>query len=111
MAYTHERRVAAGRIRGFTTRAYNDPMVYTASARATFRASFAAQADPDGILPIEEREKRANALYRAHMVRLAIRSSQARAQRHEQQLDERDVALAQAIGAEDSVDQAQAGAS
>ena len=81
MAYTHERRLTTGRVRGLTTRAFNDPLEYTAKARSTFRASFDQQVDPEGVLELEEREKRATALYRAHMTRLSVRSAQVRAQR------------------------------
>ncbi len=46
--------------------------------QAALLASFAAQIDPDGTLPTQERERRARNLLSAHMKRLALRSSQAR---------------------------------
>jgi hypothetical protein len=68
-------------MRGLTTRAFNDPMEYTSKARSAFRQSFYDQVDPDGVLPPEERDARATALYRAHMTGLALRSSRVRALR------------------------------
>jgi hypothetical protein len=45
---------------------------------AALLAKFAAQVDPDGTLTAEEREKRAQNAYTAHMKRLALASSRAR---------------------------------
>lgn len=42
---------------------------------------FAKQIDPDGLLPPDERQRRAETLRKAHMRRLALRSSQKRAAR------------------------------
>jgi hypothetical protein len=59
---------------------YHDPSGpdgYTANARIAFRASFAQQVDPDGVLDHEERDARAHAALRAHMTRLALRSADA----------------------------------
>lgn len=42
------------------------------------RARFEREADPDETLPPEERRRRGELLYRAHMRRLAIRSAAAR---------------------------------
>ena len=81
MAYSRQRRIIAGRMRGFATRAYNDPQAYTAAARLTFRESFAQQVDPEGVLPPEERSARADAAYRLHMTGLALKSAEARAKR------------------------------
>ena len=39
---------------------------------------FRREVDPDGVLPVEERERRALMARRAHMSRLALRSSKAR---------------------------------
>jgi hypothetical protein len=44
-------------------------------------AKFERQVDPDGTLPPEERQTRAEALRRAHMRSLALKSSQTRAAR------------------------------
>jgi hypothetical protein len=50
-------------------------------AREAFKARFEAQVDPDGILPPEERARRAQHAMQAHMTRLALASSKARARR------------------------------
>jgi hypothetical protein len=42
----------------------------TAAATAGFLAKFEKQVDPDGLLPPEERTKRAHNLMRAHMARI-----------------------------------------
>ena len=39
---------------------------------------FAAEVDPPGLLPAEEREKRAHSLLTAHMKRLALKSAKTR---------------------------------
>jgi hypothetical protein len=44
-------------------------------------AKFEAEADPDGRLPDEERRRRAEHLRKAHMARMALASSRARAAR------------------------------
>jgi hypothetical protein len=74
-------RRVCGRLGGLTTRSRNDPTAYTAAARATFAASFELEVDPDGTLPPEERAARADAARRAHYLRLAAKSAQARAGR------------------------------
>jgi len=84
MPTTRAQRIQAGKIGGLTTSSRHDPQQYTAKARQTFLASFAAEADPDGTLPVEERERRAYALKRRRMTLLALKSSQARAQRRPQ---------------------------
>jgi hypothetical protein len=56
----------------------NDPRETTAKARATFRARFEAEVDPDGVLPADERLRRAEAARREYYVRLALKSSTAR---------------------------------
>ena len=76
-------RVVAGRLGGLTTASRNDPLAYTAKARLAFLAGFAALVDPEGALPPDERERRAVAARRAHMTRLALASSKARAQRRQ----------------------------
>jgi hypothetical protein len=47
-------------------------------ARAAFLAGFERQADPDGVLPPAERERRAGQLRSAHFARLALASAKAR---------------------------------
>ncbi|HSW41270.1 MAG TPA: hypothetical protein VLM76_02040 [Patescibacteria group bacterium] len=72
-------RAAAGRLGGLTTASRNDPKTYTSKARRTFLDNFAAEVDPEGVLPPEERDRRAVAARKLHMARLALRSSRARA--------------------------------
>lgn len=55
-----------------------DRAAATAPGRDGLRARFLREADPDGVLPSHERERRADELMRAHMLRLARRSAQVR---------------------------------
>ena len=50
----------------------------TAPGRQAFRKRFEHQVDPDGVLPADERERRAQHALEAHMTRLALASAQAR---------------------------------
>jgi hypothetical protein len=56
----------------------NDARETTAKARAAFLARFERQADPDGVLPVAERQRRAQQLRRAYFARLALASAKAR---------------------------------
>jgi hypothetical protein len=58
-----------------------DAKAATAPARKGFMARFEREVDPDGVLTSEERTRRAKHARQAHMTRLALRSSQARASR------------------------------
>jgi hypothetical protein len=53
----------------------------TRPATAAFLARFEREVDPDGVLPPEERERRAQYALRAHMVRLSLRAEQKRRRR------------------------------
>jgi len=55
-----------------------DRTTATAPARRGLRAKFERQADPDGVLPPDERARRVDHLMRAHMLRMARRSAEAR---------------------------------
>jgi hypothetical protein len=66
------------RIAAHAMHAQNDPAEITAKARAAFLAKFEQQADPDGVLSPEERERRAEHLRSAHFARLALASAKAR---------------------------------
>jgi hypothetical protein len=57
----------------------DDPAAATAPARNGFRARFERLVDPDGTLPPDERERRADRLLRAHMIDLAARKRAKRA--------------------------------
>jgi hypothetical protein len=56
----------------------NDARDTTAKARAAFLARFEHQADPDGVLPAAERQRRAQQLRNAYFARLALASAKAR---------------------------------
>lgn len=55
----------------------------TSSAREARWQQLLHEADPDGVLPIAEREERARRLLQAHMSRCALLSVQARAARRQ----------------------------
>ena len=50
----------------------------TENARRAFLDRFEREVDPDGLLSVEERRRRADHARRAHMLRLALWSAQAR---------------------------------
>lgn len=55
-----------------------DPSARTAPARAAFMERFERQVDPDGVLPVVERQRRAEAARKAHFTRLALASARSR---------------------------------
>jgi hypothetical protein len=55
-----------------------DPAARTAPARAALLSSFERQVDPDGSLDPIERARRAEHARKAHLLRLALKSAQAR---------------------------------
>lgn len=75
---TPEQRSTRARLAAYALHSQRDPVETTRPARNAFRARFEREVDPDGILPPEERERRAQAALRAHMSRLALRSSRRR---------------------------------
>jgi hypothetical protein len=66
------------RIGGLTRAARYDGRVVTSAARRGFMARFEDEVDPDRQLPLDERQRRAQAAMRAHMARLALRSAKSR---------------------------------
>jgi len=66
------------RLAAYALHGQRDPREITAKARAAFLAKFEQQADPEGVLPLEERRRRAESLRRAHFARLALASVKAR---------------------------------
>lgn len=56
-----------------------DRAARTAPARSAFMARFETEVDPDGVLSLEERRRRADHAKRAYMQRLAQSSARARA--------------------------------
>jgi hypothetical protein len=67
-----------GKIGAYSLHATHDAKEITEPARKAFLAKFEAQVDPDGILPVEERRRRAAHARSAHFARLALKSAQAR---------------------------------
>jgi hypothetical protein len=55
----------------------------TEGARRAFNSRFLREVDPQGVLPPEERERRAALLRRSYMQRLALRSARVRRARAE----------------------------
>jgi hypothetical protein len=74
-----DQRAAWGRIGGLTTSARLGGRAMTAPARRGFWRRFEREVDPDGRLAPSEWTKRASQLMRAHMLRLAKSSAEARA--------------------------------
>src|SRR5438067_1947749 len=72
-----ERRLRA-QLGAHAMHARNDPKKTTAKARAAFLDGFEAKADPTGVLPVEERRRRAEHLRKAHFTRLALASAKVR---------------------------------
>ena len=76
---TKEEAQRIGRIGGLRMAATHDPLDYTQKARATFIQGFFDRTPAD--LPTPERQRRAEAAYKAHMAQLALRSVKARQKR------------------------------
>lgn len=66
------------RIGGYALAAAHDSRETTANGRAAFLAKFEHEVDPNGVLTVTERERRATALRNAHFARMALKSAQAR---------------------------------
>ncbi len=66
------------RLAAYAMHARHDSREVTANARKAFADRFERQVDPEGALPVAERQRRAEHAMRAHMTRLALRSAQAR---------------------------------
>ena len=71
-------RRSSGRLGGLATRARHDSRKTTEAARRARWQRFLDAADPDGVLPAEERIARAEAARRAVMIRLSARGVAAR---------------------------------
>ncbi len=59
----------------------DDPAARTAAARKAFADRFERQVDPDGVLPVADRRRRAEAAKRAYYTSLALKSAKARRRR------------------------------
>lgn len=76
-----------GRIGALRLHATHDPRETTKNARAAFLSRFLREVDPDGLLSVEERLRRAAYARRAYFARLAHRSAVARAKRKKKPKD------------------------
>ena len=84
MPLTPEERQMRARIAAHTRWAQDpDRTAATSKGRAGLRAKFEREADPDGILPPDELERRVNHLMKAHMLRMSFKAKQARRKRAE----------------------------
>ncbi len=73
-----------GRIGAYTTHSRHDARELTRAGREAFLSRFETQVDPKGELPLEERQRRAEAARKAHFARLARLSANARRARSKQ---------------------------
>ena len=76
-----ERRRQRARLAAHAMHARHDSRAVTSNARQAFLERFEHQVDPDGVLPVAERVRRAEHAKREHMLRLALRSAQVRRRR------------------------------
>ncbi len=78
---TPAERSLRGRIGAYVLHSRYDSRELTKAARAAFESKFEREVDPDGVLPLEERLRRAEMARRAHYARLALASAEARRKR------------------------------
>ena len=78
---TPEEAALRGRIGAYRLHATHDPKQTTAKAREVFLSRFETEVDPDGTLPEDERQRRAEAARKAHFAKLAYLSAKARRNR------------------------------
>jgi hypothetical protein len=81
LTLTSDEAAKRGRIGAYVTHSRHDTRELTQNARTAFLSSFERQVDPDGVLPVAERLRRAEAAKRAHFSKLARLSAQARRRR------------------------------
>lgn len=81
MPLSPSERSLRARLAALTMHARHDPRVTTENARRAFLDRFEREVDPERQLPEQERRRRAEALRKAHMTRLALRSAVARRRR------------------------------
>lgn len=70
-----------GRIGAYLVHSRHDSRQLTAPARAAFLRRFEVEVDPDGMLPADERHRRAGMARKAYFARLALKSARERAKR------------------------------
>lgn len=78
---TREQRITRARIAALTRWSKEDPKAQAERMQEGLMDKFRREVDPAGVLPEAERERRATAARKAHMQRLALASSRARAAR------------------------------
>ncbi len=78
LEYDPEEMARRGRIGAHRLHALHDSRELTAPARAAFLARFEREVDPSGVLPEEERRRRADHARKAHFSQLARLSANAR---------------------------------
>ena len=78
---TPAERTLRARLAAHSLHAKVDSKAHTEPARRAFADSFEKQVDPDGVLPLEERRRRAEQARKAYFTRLAFKSVRARRER------------------------------
>lgn len=86
-------RSLAGRLGAYIAHSRHDGLEITRAAREAFRSKFEREVDPDGVLPEDERLRRAEMARKAHFARLALKSAQVRRRKRER----RDAAIARRL--------------
>lgn len=81
MPLSPEQRSLRARTAAHTRWSREDPKPAMAKVRRGWFARFEDQVDPDRALPEDERHRRAQSALQAHMARLALASSRARAKK------------------------------
>jgi len=81
MPLSAKERSLRAQIAGLICAAKHSPSEMTAPMRAAAFARFEREADPDGTLTPEERDRRARLLQRAHLLRIGIKARKARARK------------------------------
>jgi hypothetical protein len=85
VALTEPERRLRARLAAHTKWGKQDPVAGTAKARAAFLERFEREADPNGLLPEDERRRRAQHARKAHFTRLAYLSARARNEKKREQ--------------------------
>jgi hypothetical protein len=81
---TPSERSQRARVAAFVRHSRTDGPSATEKARDAFNSRFEREVDPDGLLPADERSRRAELAKRAHFARMALRSAIARRKAAEQ---------------------------
>ncbi len=81
MPLSLEERSLRGRIGAYALHSKYDSKEITKAARHAFLSKWEAEVDPQGVLPENERLRRAENALKAHMAKLALKSAKARAAR------------------------------